>query len=214
VPGNQPRFPRFRPGDRLPAEFLNDVAASVELFGRFGDQVDGLATGAGVYRRGAEPGARLRTFELTDRLQRTTIGTARRKTWNGSDWETQGSDVTIYGDFYRGVGFAGDLVQAIYLPIPARWYALGCGQTFVRGKIATDSSGFPIELNSGGAARLDIWVWDHDANEWVVSDPLERVEFREAIGLTDPLATGDLVLCTWHEQSQQWIATHAPCPEE
>jgi len=146
------------------------------------------------------------------------VEAARPQAWDPEEGEwidhPSSPDVGLFGDFFRGYGFADDLVLGFQDPQSGRHLAFGCGHFFVRGKIATDSSGFPIELNSGGLARLDVWVWDHDGNEWVVSDPLVRVTFREAIGLEEPMATGDLLLCTWHEQAQQWIATHAPCPEE
>lgn len=164
-------------------------------------------------------------YKLFDPLHRwnfveddPVVAAARPQAWDPEEgaWIDHPSspDVGIFGDFYRGYGFGGDLILAFEEPQTGRIMAFGCGHLFVRGKIAANSSGGSIELISGGAAKLNVWHWDHDASEWFESDPLVKVDIREAIGLEEPMASGDLLLCTWHEQAQQWIATHAPCPEE
>ncbi len=213
MPGNQPLFPKLHPGDRLPAEFLNDITGSLARIGLYADQVNGIATSAGVHRRPEPVGPRLRTFQLVERLSRTTVAEANRMVWDGTDWNEQGESVAIHGDLFRGYGFEADILKAIYDPIAARWYALGCGHMFVRGKIGLAPGGEPTELQSGGSAPLDIWEWDEDSDEWAVTDPLKTITVREAVGLDAPLATGELCFATWHEQGQFWIATLAPCPE-
>ncbi|MGE3316619.1 MAG: hypothetical protein AB7O26_15995 [Planctomycetaceae bacterium] len=203
--GNHPLFPKVRPGQRIAADYLNNVTDALERIGRFGDHVNGLATSAGVHRRQYDDGPKFRTFQLEDRLSRSISTTAKRMAWDGEEWVEQGEVVTLYGDFFRGYGFAGDIVQANFQSVPARWYATGSGHTLIRGKLA-------YELLSGGSGTLDVWEWDPDEQIWSESDPLKQVPIWEAVGLEEQLELETLVLCSWHEQGEIWIATGAACP--
>ncbi len=115
--------------------------------------------------------------------------------------------VTLYGDFFRGYGLEGDLVQANYQSVPARWYATGCGHSLIRGKLDD-------ELLNGGTGTLNVWEWDPDEGTWSESDPLKQIPIWEAIGLEEQIDADTVVLCTWHEQGQIWIATGTACPED
>jgi hypothetical protein len=203
--GNHPLFRTVRPGERVAADYLNDITNALQRAGRFGDRVNGLTTTAGIYRRPEDSGLKLRTFELDDRLTRTTSTSAKRMAWNGEEWMEQGETAMLYGDFFRGCGLAGDRVQASYSPSSARWYAVGSGHTLLRGKLDT-------ELESGGSATLNIWEWDEVEDLWSESDPLKQALIWEAIGLETPIEVGAVVLASWHEQAQVWIATNAACP--
>jgi len=210
--GNPPMFPRLRPGDRLSAEFVNDITGSLGRISLFADQVNGIATSAGVHRRPDDDSPRLRTFQLTDTLTRTTSASANRMAFDGTEWVDQGEVVSIYGDVFRGFGFAADLIEALYHPVAARWLALGTGHTFVRGKIGNAPGGGTTELLSGGSAPFNVWTWDEDLGDWAETDPLQILTVHEAIGLDAPLPTGHLLFATWHEQAQLWIASQSPCP--
>lgn len=133
---------------------------------------------------------------------------------NAEWYEREEPAVAVYGDFWRGYGFADDLIRAYFDPYSGRWQAHGCGHFFVRGKIGTGGGGEPTELQSGGTAPLKVWHWDEDLDVWAVSDPLVTITIREAVGLDAPLATDELCFAEWHEQGQFWIASLAPCPEE
>ena len=94
--GNHPLFRKVRAGERVSADYLNDLTDSLERVGRFGDRVNGLATSAGVYRRPDDDGLTLRTFQLDDRLSRTTSTSAKRMAWNGEEWMEQGETAMLY----------------------------------------------------------------------------------------------------------------------
>lgn len=205
--GNHPLFSRRHPGQSIPADYLNGITDSLARLGRFGDQVNGLATSAGVYRRLSDEGNRLRTFELDELLLRSGFAAAKRIVWDGEEWVEQGEEATLYGEFFRGVGFAGDRVQAIYHPVSARWFAIGSGHTMVRGKLNGP-------IGDGGIASLRIEHWNETLDEWAEPDPPVHINVWDAIGLDEEIEEDAVVLATWHEQGQIWIATGAACPEE
>lgn len=162
------------------------------------------------------PAQLLRPVQLREPLTRSTSAAAKRIAWdNGGeeDWAELNETLTVYGDLFRGYGFADDRLWAAFEPTSQRWCATGAGHFFVRGKIGNDPGGGPTELQSGGTAPLDVWKWNEDTDLWEVTDPLKTITIREAIGIEEPIPTGDLVLATWHEQGQFWIASHQPCPE-
>jgi len=172
------------------------------------------AVGGATHRRprGAET---LAPYSLLEPLTRTSSAQAELQKWNLDEqaWETveEAPVVTLWGDFFRGYGFAGDLVFAG----PAfgeHLMALGSGHVLIRGKIGLAPGGEPTELQSGGSAPLVLDVWNEVDDVWEVSDPALTINIREAIGIEEPIPTGDLLWASWHEQGQFWVATHRPCP--
>jgi hypothetical protein len=209
MPMSNRRFPRFQPGDRIRAAFMNDLVEAVERLDMCGSAADGLTTGAGVALRVPAPGWRQAVFRLQQSLTRMNTADAEIQQWQDNDWRGRGVLKQLVGDYFRGYGFEDDVVIGIFHPVALKWFAIGSGHFFLRGTL--DQA-----LPSSGAVQLSVTTYDSDTLLW--SDSLRDVTVTEAVGLKDssgvdqPLNAGTVVFATWHEQAQLWIASLAACP--
>ena len=190
----------LKSGDPLYAEDYSALVRQVNKLTSLyaGGQEGFVANAAGIFPIPKKHDDR--RYELTEALYRTSSATADELYWDGSDWQTTGVEKTIYGDFSTGYWFSGDNVWAV--PRAGRFYAVGCGHVLVRGTL--DGA-----LASGSTATLSVTTVN-GSGSW--TDAGINVTVNEDVGLDDPVDAGDVVMATWHEQLQGWIATHAPCP--
>lgn len=144
----------------------------------------------------------IRPLRLDASLQRTGNATAKQLVWDATSqsWAADGAaNQTVYGDFTRGYHFSGDDVMC--MPLAQRLYAVTPGHFFVRGTLDG-------QLTSGGNATLSVTT-QNGSGDW--QDSAINVTVSEDIGIDNPAESAAVLVATWHEQAQIWIATGAPC---
>lgn len=197
-------LPRVKPGDPIYAEDWNTLVEKIETLlnaWTAGSGLEFVQNASGIFF--LPP--RSKTFSVYrvsdgEELIRSVPAGATRQKLEDDEWVDVDATVTMQGDFFTGVAFAGDLVLATR--IQNDWYALGSGRVFVRGVLESD-------LAPNGSATLRLI--EEPASGIGYNSQDHTINVRERLGDGGTVVSGSRVYANWDEYDQIWIATGAAC---
>lgn len=157
----------------------------------------------------------IKFVKMTQNLQRwdrendqpaTSDATVQIWDAENQEWTDGAETISVDGDWLTGFVFKNERTRVMFDQGSNRWLAVGPGAFFCRGVLADDDS-----ISSGDIGTVNVKQYDIVNDTWDSPADTISIEALEALGLTETLAAGTAVFCSWDDFSQFWLITGAAC---